>query len=154
MTAWQSMFDGGVCIVEMLTAPGESIWSGLLGKNESSPLVNNSQGNYQVSVDANGVMTMSTDATLGSSWGGAARVYPQYDTSTLGTQISSISGTDNHWGGFCLDDLGDPPTTSAHCVALTFDATTKVATPANIAFSAHAPAGSGAFVGVLVTEGT
>lgn len=97
MTAWQSMFDGGACTVACrLKNPSqdEIRWSGTLAKGGTSPIFSgiNDFGELQIAVDANGVTSLSSPD---NSWTSAAMyalaVAPQYDVSTLQTQIADGS---------------------------------------------------------------
>lgn len=98
---WTSMFDMGVCHVQ-LSHEG-LLWSGPLAKGETSPSVSSSlpQGgtaNFSVGVDSAGVVTLSSDTESDGvgfqDW--IVGVYPQYDVSasyTRAIDITAFSGS-------------------------------------------------------------
>lgn len=143
-TQWQSMFDAGPCEVRVRDWNYVIAWSGVLGLGQASPQFAVGSDTYQVAVDANGVVTLSTVA--GIPGGMAVFVYPQYDTSALQTQVAGISA----W-----QDGTAPPQSGTgiarsdwSSVSLVFS--TPAATPSSATFVAHAPQAGGAYVGVSV----
>lgn len=133
----ESMFVGGTCEVQVYTKlSGTAAWSGLLGLNQSSPaFVDGSGTTWMVAVDANGVVTLNVDSTqVSSGFAGKVVVLPQYDVSTLQTEVSAINSkyAGSYGGGFASCDGGVQ-------TSLTFDAGTGSATPASVTFAPHAP---------------
>lgn len=148
MTAWQSMFAGGACTVEVINGFGVP-WSGLLTFGQSSPQIANgpSGTHYVVSVDADGVVSLSTPDGANAD-GVQVAVFPQYDTSKVQTQITAITafGASGNAGSAFDDETGVS-------TALSFDPVTGAATPSSIVFQPHAPNTPGANVTLLLNPG-
>lgn len=91
-TQWQSMFDGGPCNVSAASNVSwpAYLWYGALGLGESSPQFVAFGANYQITVDANGVVSLVSPDNSGNAPGMMITVEPQYDTSSLQTQIAAI----------------------------------------------------------------
>lgn len=135
--SWASLFAQGECIVQVSTKNATTpTWSGTLGLGQSSPEFVDVGGTaWMVSVDAVGNVTVEIDsAVVSSGFGAMVAILPQYDVSTSQTQVSAINSkyAGSYGGGTASCD-------GAEVTALTFDAVTGDATPASVAFPAHAP---------------
>lgn len=81
---WQNAFDLGECTVTLSFGLGATkLWSGVLGKGDSSPSIDFSSAGYNmtgvVSVDADGVVSLSTSMAVGGSgWSAQINVVPSY----------------------------------------------------------------------------
>ena len=143
------MFDAGACKVEVWDPSGQ-VFIGTLAKGGTSqPFTANQNNTYTVSVDATGVVTLSS--VEGWPDGMSMYVDPQYDTSALATRVRDISAWED----------GTHPAASAsgeaqcddqsQTVALSFVAV--VADPATVEFTAHSPpSGIASGVGVSVAN--
>jgi hypothetical protein len=148
MTAWQSMFDGGACMVSVSDNYAQNpLWSDTLAKGGASPIfAATAGGNLAVAVDANGIVSLSSpDGTVTAAAGIKVIVAPQYDVSALATRAIGISvpGSPNSWAWADVanqdgDFLRPPP--YGFATRVTLDPTTGAATPSEVDFSAIAGA--------------
>lgn len=148
---WRSVFARGTCWVEVYLTGHQSQpdFNGDISLGESSQVFMDGGGtSWQVSVDANGAVSLATDAVGGSfeSNGITVTVYPDYadiptmiaDYATKQTSIATIKlVTASPNDMTASDDLGlTNPSNPAHCVALTRSGTDG-ATPDPVVFPVH-----------------
>lgn len=128
---WQSIFNPGPCTVSFSDLPGDApIWNGTLGKGQSSPQFLYAGTTYQISIDANGVVTLLASSTSAS---GTVWITPSYDASKEQTNIASISRapTTGTPPGYASDQM----TYNVWGANLSFNGTTGVCTPSSMSFS-------------------
>lgn len=141
MTAWQSIFDPGACTVSFSDLPGDvPMWSGTLGKGQSSPQFGASGNTYQISIDAAGVVTLMASST---SVAGTVWITPSYDSSARQTNVASISRapTTGTPAGYASNLM----TSGIWSANLSFNGTTGACTPSSMSFSASSTPALGVY---------
>lgn len=147
-TQWQSMFDGGPCVVSVSDNYAQNLlWSGTLAKDGTSPtFAATAGGNLAIAVDANGVVSLSSpDGTVTAAAGLKVIVAPQYDVSTLATREIAISipgspTTSVYGDATNADGNFNQPLPYTFTTRLTLDSVTGAATPSEVDFTAAAGA--------------
>ena len=142
-TQWQSMFAGGPCTVSFALLPGAApTWSGVLGAGGSSPQFTDAGTTFQITIDANGVLTLlaSSPSSAGTVW-----VTPNYDCSKQQTNIASISRavTTGTPAGYASNLM----TAAIWNANLSFNGATGVCTPNSMSFAATATPALGVYCG-------